>query len=78
MILNALEVSVLLFRVQKDGKCISEDMKRRLENLRAGDGMGEERRWRGETREKLFGEFSRKVGAKASAYIFFSVQLVYL
>jgi hypothetical protein len=27
MILNALKVSVLLFRVPKDGKCIKEDMK---------------------------------------------------
>jgi hypothetical protein len=34
--------------------------------------------WRGETCEKLFGEFTRKVSAKVSAYIFFSVELVYL
>lgn len=27
--------------------------------------MGEERRWRGETREKLFGEFTRKLSARS-------------
>jgi hypothetical protein len=46
--------------------------------LRGEDGMGEERRWREETSEKLFEEFARKVSGKVSAYIFFSVQLVYL
>jgi hypothetical protein len=74
MFLNSFNVSVLLFRVQKDGNCTREDMKLRLQNSR---GM-EEGKWKWEANEILLEEFTRKMSAKVSAYIFFSVQLVYL